>query len=324
MKKIFRIITFCLIIFVIILCSDANSVFAINDNSSLYYENCNKSILIFNDVVQAFKNENKLRSGDLNNNYSDNYAGSYLDENGILNVGYVDDVNLPTYDNQVIYIKRNYSYNLLLEIQNAVTTKMIDYNVNSVSLDEQSNKVNVYLSEPEDANLLISYLRENNLYFSKAINIIIDAESELIPHKKTAYGGDKINDSDFIFLKSYGTICVNAYDNETGKYGVLTNAHVAESNTMMYHDGNILQGSKLGKATKRQHSGTIDAAFVPFESQDNWEVTTHARMEEDVYNNIKLGSRELIIQGAPVRRLGQTTGNTTGKLLSTNYTCRIS
>ena len=56
MKKIFRIITFCLIIFVIILCSDANSVFAINDNSSLYYENCNKSILIFNDDVQAFKN----------------------------------------------------------------------------------------------------------------------------------------------------------------------------------------------------------------------------------------------------------------------------
>ena len=57
---------------------------------------------------------------------------------------------------------------------------------------------------------------------------------------------------------------MNAYDNETGKYGVLTNAHVAESNTMMYHEGNILRGSKLGKATKRQHSGTIDAAFVPY------------------------------------------------------------
>ena len=27
-------------------------------------------------LFQAFKNENKLRSGDLNNNYSDNYAGS--------------------------------------------------------------------------------------------------------------------------------------------------------------------------------------------------------------------------------------------------------
>ena len=78
---------------------------------------------------------------------------------------------------------------------------MIDYNVNSVSLDEQSNKVNVYLSEPEYANLLISYLRENNLYFSKAINIIIDAESELIPHKKLHMEEIKLVIQILFFLK---------------------------------------------------------------------------------------------------------------------------
>lgn len=323
MKKIFKIILFCLIFFVVIICSNINSAFAFDDDS-LYYENCNKSILILNDAIQPFKIENRFRSGLLSNAYSDNYAGSYLDDSGLLNIGYVDEVELPTYDNQVIYVKKDYSYNLLLEIQNAITCKMIEYNVSSVALDEHSNEVDVCINDQESRNLLISYLKEINLFFSDAINIIIESENEIIPHKKTAYGGDTINDSVMFFLYSYGTICVNAYDNDTGKYGVLTNAHVADANTTMYHNGNFLQGSKLGTATKRQHSGTIDAAFVPFEDQDNWEVTTHARMGDDVYNNIKLGSRELIIQGAPVRRLGQTTGNTTGHILSTNYNCNIS
>lgn len=323
MKKIFKIILFCLIFFVVIICSNINSAFAFDDDS-LYYENCNKSILILNDAIQPFKIENRFRSGLLSNAYSDNYAGSYLDDSGLLNIGYVDEVELPTYDNQVIYVKKDYSYNLLLEIQNAITCKMIEYNVSSVALDEHSNEVDVCINDQESRNLLISYLKGINLFFSDAINIIIESENEIIPHKKTAYGGDTINDSVMFFLYSYGTICVNAYDNDTGKYGVLTNAHVADANTTMYHNGNFLQGSKLGTATKRQHSGTIDAAFVPFEDQDNWEVTTHARMGDDVYNNIKLGSRELIIQGAPVRRLGQTTGNTTGHILSTNYNCNIS
>ena len=323
MKKIFKIILFCLIFFVVIICSNINSAFAFDDDG-LYYENCNKSILILNDAIQPFKIENRFRSGLLSNAYSDNYAGSYLDDSGLLNIGYVDEVELPTYDNQVIYVKKDYSYNLLLEIQNAITCKMIEYNVSSVALDEHSNEVDVCINDQESRNLLISYLKEINLFFSDAINIIIESENEIIPHKKTAYGGDTINDSVMFFLYSYGTICVNAYDNDTGKYGVLTNAHVADANTTMYHNGNFLQGSKLGTATKRQHSGTIDAAFVPFEDQDNWEVTTHARMGDDVYNNIKLGSRELIIQGAPVRRLGQTTGNTTGHILSTNYNCNIS
>ena len=323
MKKIFKIILFCLIFFVVIICSNINSAFAFDDDS-LYYENCNKSILILNDAIQPFKIENRFRSGLLSNAYSDNYAGSYLDDSGLLNIGYVDEVELPTYDNQVIYVKKDYSYNLLLEIQNAITCKMIEYNVSSVALDEHSNEVDVCINDQESRNLLISYLKEINLFFSDAINIIIESENEIIPHKKTAYGGDTINDSVMFFLYSYGTICVNAYDNDTGKYGVLTNAHVADANTTMYHNGNFLQGSKLGTATKRQHSGTIDAAFVPFEDQDNWEVTTHARMGDDVYNNIKLGSRELIIQGAPIRRLGQTTGNTTGHILSTNYNCNIS
>ena len=108
MKKIFKIILFCLIFFVVIICSNINSAFAFDDDS-LYYENCNKSILILNDAIQPFKIENRFRSGLLSNAYSDNYAGSYLDDSGLLNIGYVDEVELPTYDNQVIYVKKDYS-----------------------------------------------------------------------------------------------------------------------------------------------------------------------------------------------------------------------
>ena len=38
MKKIFKIILFCLIFFVVIICSNINSAFAFDDDS-LYYEN---------------------------------------------------------------------------------------------------------------------------------------------------------------------------------------------------------------------------------------------------------------------------------------------
>ena len=93
-----------------------------------------KSILILNDAIQPFKIENRFRSGLLSNTYSDNYAGSYLDDSGLLNIGYVNEVELPTYDNQVIYVKKDYSYNLLLEIQNAITCKMIEYNVKFCSI----------------------------------------------------------------------------------------------------------------------------------------------------------------------------------------------
>lgn len=240
-----------------------------------------------------------------------------------MNIGYVDEINLSTYDNQVVYIKKCYSYNFLLKIKTAISDKMLDYSINTVGLNEESNEIDVCIADQENYNLLISYLEGINLYYPDAMNIIIDQENKIIPHAKTAYGGDKINDSVLFFLNSYGTICVNAYDNETGKYGVLTNAHIAEANTTMYHNGNILQGSKLGTTTKRKRSGSIDAAFVPFENQDDWQTTTYARSGNDVYNNIKLGSRDLIIQGAPIRRLGQTTGNTTGYIESTNYDCLV-
>lgn len=57
------------------------------------------------------------------------------------------------------------------------------------------------------------------------------------------------------FLYSYGTICVNAYDNDTGKYGVLTNAHVADANTTMYHNGNFYKVVNLELPQKDNIAG---------------------------------------------------------------------
>lgn len=325
MKKAIKLFIFIQILLLsILVISSKNRIYAseITDSSS-YYENCNNSVQLFPEVIELFKNNQVTRSVNSSSIYTNNYAGSFIDGNGILNVGYLQSVNFSSYGDQVQYIQREFSYNYLLEVKDTISEIMIEYDVYMVGIDEEENEVDVYVASQSIANNIIAYLQEVNLYDEDAIHFNIDSANCVAPTSKIAYGGDKINDSILFFEGSYGTICVNAYDNETGKYGILTNAHVAEANMTMYHNGNVFQGDKIGVATKRQNSGTIDAAFVPFDKQNKWEVTTDARYENATFNNIRLGSEELIIQGAPVIKLGQTSGYTQGKILSTNLDCSI-
>lgn len=322
--KLFIFIQILLLLSILVISNKSKTYASEITGSSLYYENCNNSVQLFPEAIQPFKNSQLTRSVNSSSIYTNNYAGSFIDGNGILNIGYLQSVDLPTYGEQVQYIQREFSYNQLLEIKDAISEKMIEYNVYMVGINEESNRVDVYVSTQNIANAVIAYLQGLNLYQEDAIYFNIDPNNYSIPTSKIAYGGDKINDSVLFFLNSYGTICVNAYDNETGQYGVLTNAHVAEADTTMYHNGNVLQGDKIGVATKRQHSGTIDAAFVPFDKQNQWEVTTYAKDRDTIYSNIRLGTEELIIEGAPVVKIGQTSGYTTGKITSTNYDCTLS
>lgn len=119
---------------------------------------------------------------------------------------------------------------------------------------------------------------------------------------------------------SYGTIGFCAYDNTTGKYGVVTNAHVADNWDKTYKN----QSKKdIGVLSKRSLGGTIDAAFVEI-TNSNMRVTEEIKASDNIYISIgDLAMESAIIQGAPVRRFGVTTGDTQGTISYVNYSVSV-
>jgi len=132
-----------------------------------------------------------------------------------------------------------------------------------------------------------------------------------------------------------GTITAKAVCNTSGDKGVLTNAHVAHYNYPQIHSQSTqLIGTALGD--KWHWSGSVDAAFIPFENPDKWEFSSSAayfpRNYQDIHprpytiipKTYQIGSREEIIdileravkQGEHPRvtKFGQSTGRTDGEL----------
>jgi hypothetical protein len=80
----------------------------------------------------------------------------------------------------------------------------------------------------------------------------------------------------------------------------------------------------LGISLKAKNGGKVDAAFVPFTNQENWENTPYAKYNTTAYMNVKLGNNDHIILGRPVMRIGQKTGVTYGKIAMKAVFCLYS
>ena len=136
---------------------------------------------LFPEVIELFKNNQVTRSVNSSSIYTNNYAGSFIDENGILNVGYLQSVNFSSYGDQVQYIQREFSYNYLLEVKDTISEIMIEYDVYMVGIDEEENEVDVYVASQSIANNIIAYLQEVNLYDEDAIHFNIDSANCVAP-----------------------------------------------------------------------------------------------------------------------------------------------
>ena len=80
------------------------------------------------------------------------------------------------------------------------------------------------------------------------------------------YNGTNINGHISGNYYNAGTLGFCAKDLSTGQYGVVTNAHVAESGKSVYSSNLQLYGTP----SKWQLSGKLDAAFIPYSNQGNW------------------------------------------------------
>jgi len=280
--------------------------------SKAYFDNVRKSMDLSKEVFEAYMTKTITSRGEEKIVYDENFCGIYMDEDGILNVATLASRKYAKkFNGNIAYKYQTFSYNQLLKIQSELAEVMADYSVYSIGIDEKQNRVDIYTNTEKYNNDILQYLTERDLYFEEAINVIVEDNGGVSESANTAYGGDRICTQVLGIPDAFGTICANAYDTETGKYGVLTNKHVADLGTM-YANGWL--APKIGSATKSKKSGTIDAAFVPFANQNNWNTTGYSTYAGVTYTNIQLGTETQIVQNAPIRKIGQTTGNNTGRI----------
>ncbi|MCM1260390.1 MAG: leucine-rich repeat protein [Staphylococcus sp.] len=266
--------------------------------------------------------------------YDDNYAGAYIDDKGILNIAMVKNdetsVEYLINDNNIVYQEFNYSYNYLQKILNSIESIMSNISIYTVGIDEELNQVFIELNDEEDIQVIIQYLQNEGLYKENAVIFETNPTGEIIETSTIAYGGESILYRYSSNNKARGTLTMNAVSNRTGSLGVLTNSHVAPYDRPMYYGGNynaethsFSMEKYIGTASISKQYHSIDAAYVPFSNQEDWEITPYGKYGSTTYDNIWLGNEGQIISGQPIIRIGQTSGVTAGKIKSRNVSSWI-
>ena len=249
--------------------------------------------------------------------YTDEYAGSFIDKFGILNVGVV---GLPQakseYFGQVNYLPKQFSYNFLKDLKAELSDTMDDLGIFTVGIDEERNQVFVNLTDEKNVDKTVAFLAEKDIYRENSIRFLVEPNGCNKEDSTAPYGGECISGGGFS-----GTMAVTVIDNLTGLRGILTNEHVAPIGRSMSYRGQwngstYSENIALGDPLRAQNGGTIDASFVPFTNQANWENTPYGKYHTTTYSNIRLGNNTQIVQGHPVLRIGKTTGVTVGTISS--------
>lgn len=204
------------------------------------------------------------------------------------------------------------SYNELTEVYDNLKDNLIELGISQLYIKESDNKIYAHIKDNDVIKSIESYLKDKNSKLS-IIKYMID-ETEIIPTATYyAYGGRKISRPD----AGYGTIMCNAFDSN-GKYGVVTNAHVAPANTTMKNE----DGQNIGKTSIRVHNSYMDAAFVPFNNTlfTTWKETAYvSEVGSNIYTAIpRIATSSEYVEGARVVKYGVTTGRTIGTILAIN------
>ena len=334
------------IAFTLVTCSlfvvDAMSL---KDNGEMSQIKSYVSVDIYSKINELFKKPNTTYSlvndsSNLSEGFSDDYAGAYIDDAGNLILQFV--VGSKEKYNKIIsdamifekikesenssmlslsskkeladtivnIEEKNFSYNELMIAKEKITEKFENLGL-SVVLTQKTNSIDVYYSESALGEKVKEYVKsELGDEKGKMVNYIYDNNCIEKP-SKSAYPGNKIHyNYGFLWLnESYGTIGFNAY--YKGKWGVVTNGHVAPSGKKM----KCADGT-LGTPSFSYIGGKLDVAFIPY--PDGWTPTSGLTRDNSSVIYREATTSELI-EGGPVEKYGVTTGHTKyGRIVSTS------
>lgn len=299
--------------------------------SEEYYEKVVRVSELYPQIIQQYKEtveiQTRSQGDEIESLYDDNYAGIYLDEQGVLNImlkeipatTQMTSFSQKASNNQDIiqYQQAKYSYNFLHDVFDVLNSNMTDFDITSVGISQKNNRVEIGVKDESIIESIKDFLKAQELYQDEAISFQVESSHATSSYEDYAMAGTQIwYNHGFLWLKkSYGTIGANVVDNDTGKKGVLTNAHVAVANKTMKH-----ANGTVGERSKGWYGGTIDAAFVPF-SKSHWVVTDYATYGDQsvIHGNIKEGNENHIVEGYPTVKFGYTTGRTTGTITHVEY-----
>lgn len=280
--------------------SEADSDFQMNANLSLEKINNHFSM-------------NTLNKSDAID-YPDYYGGAYINDSGKLVVlikgspnRYKKNIEDIIGNQEVEFIACKNSYKDLNSIMKSLNSYKSDpstsNNVNSKNfnlfhLDDVSNNIVVYLDDDSDAkkkDFKKSVYNSRAITFKKKIGDFV--------YNTTIYAGDKITSP-----KGAGSVGFRA-KNAAGEEGIVTAGHVIDQyQTLSYN------GSPIGICSVSKVVTNYDAAFIPI-TEPYLNVASNTITGTTNVLSTAISSPGV---GTLVNKVGQKTGSTSGKILSTN------
>jgi len=257
------------------------------------------------------------------------YSGVYIDEDDVVNIG-IKIESIHGFEQHLRNTKSiidNYTDSeefkiigmkfSLLELT-SVRDQIIDirnsfgFEIHSVSIIQKLNKVVVMLNDLNYSDSLISELQNRIYNFNSDILQIEVKDKDSTLKADTVRSSEEIRHRTkflFIWITQWkGTIGFNATRN--GVKGIVTNAHVAPLNHAMYTSNN----KYIGQSSIAIYNGQVDASFVPFADQNEWDTTYLLPYVPEITPEI--GWTSEVAEGTKIKSQGITTGVLYGQVQS--------
>lgn len=292
-------------------------------NGSFLIEN-KRCVDLANRITQFIEAQKRTRS--LVDIRQSNYGGIFISEDNTLHIRQnenkdIDFERLITELNQdnvhAVIDTVKYSLEEMLKIKDAIDKHLSNY-VASLSVKQSKNQIIISLNEDISKDDFICTLKQH-VSFDDGI-LSFQGTKEKTKAINSIKSGEKISHKTGWWIFStehwYGTVGFNAKD-ENGNKGIVTNYHVAQPDCEMRDSSNNL----IGYPSYVVLNSKVDAAFVPFESQNSWDLTDKIQSND---SSFYISGKEEPVEGARVWSIGATSGSSYGNITSTYASSNVS
>jgi len=133
-----------------------------------YYENVDKSLKTYWEVLPHFKIEDRK--------FTDDYGGVFIDSDGLLNILIIGN-RRPVESDNLIYKQVENSLNFLLSVYDEANTLFSKYTIWKISISQSKNIVLISLEDEREISLLVEHLKEKQLFKKDAIAFYVGKNS---------------------------------------------------------------------------------------------------------------------------------------------------
>jgi len=271
------------------------------------------------------------------------YSGMFIDRKGDLNILYNGEkmreilCEIPSYlserisvspedDSLVFFVEAKYPLSFLYQIKAKLVEMASSLSINGIGVDQENNCVTIFVPDSSFEFAVVDFLVKTIPNFSMD-QVSFQYEGKANTTSYHAYGGTPMMYRTWFFgyiYHNYGTIGYNAYNPQTGQYGIVTNAHVAFAYSQWFNEDH----QKIGSYSLLQAGGNVDAAFIPFSPSVTWEPTYNVKYQigsTTYYTYLSEVAPEegVIVTGAPTFKIGITTGYTTGTIIDPDFYAEV-